>query len=329
MGPDALAHVLQPLTAFMGTPPDALLVGLTAADDAAVYRLNAEQAVVATLDFFPPVVDDPHAFGAIAATNALSDIYAMGGDPLFCLNVVAWPDELDADLLTDVIRGGSDKVREAGAIVAGGHSVIDHEPKFGLVAIGLVHPDHIFTKGGARPGDTLLLTKALGTGVITTAHKRDRVADDDLETAILSMTTLNRAASQALRTLGPSLHACTDVTGFGLLGHAWEMAEQSGVGMRITARAVPWLPGARAYAKAGCVPGGTERNRDALSRHVHFGAAVDEITQTLLYDPQTSGGLLVAVAKDAAGAAELSLRAAGVACHRVGEVVQGDTLVVE
>jgi selenide,water dikinase len=329
MGPEALAQVLQPLTNMMGTPPEALLVGLAAADDAAVYRLNDEQAIVATLDFFPPVVDDPSTFGAVAAANALSDVYAMGGEPLFCLNLVAWPEDLDTALLTEILRGGSEKVREAGAIVAGGHSITDDEPKYGLVAIGLVHPAQIFTKGGARPGDALLLTKPLGTGVITTAHKRDRVAPEDLARAIQSMTTLNRDAARALRTLGAGLHACTDVTGFGLLGHAWEMATQSGAGARFTLDSIPWLPGARSYAEAGMVPGGTDRNRHYVEPHVRFGAAVDDVWRVLLSDPQTSGGLLAAIAPDSLEAATASLTSAGVEFRRIGEVVPGDALIVE
>lgn len=329
MGPEALAHVLRPLADALGTPPADLLVGLGAADDAAVYRVNDEQAVVATLDFFPPVVDDPYTFGAVAAANALSDIYAMGGDPLFCLNLVAWPEDLAPEILSAILRGGLDKVREAGAIVAGGHTITDPEPKYGLAAIGLVHPAHIFTKGGARQGDALLLTKALGTGVITTAHKQERVAPADVSAAIASMTTLNRNAAHVLRGLETGLHACTDVTGFGLLGHAWEMAAQSGVGMRFSRDALPWLPGARVYAAAGLTPGGTDRNRSHMESHVTFGASVDAIDRLLVCDPQTSGGLLVAVAPEVFEMVSARLQAAGVACHRIGEVIAGDALVVE
>jgi selenide,water dikinase len=329
MGPEALAHVLRPLTDALGAPPADLLAGLAAPDDAAVYRVNDEQAVVATADFFPPVVDDPATFGAVAAANALSDIYAMGGEPLFCLNLVAWPADLEPEILTEILRGGLETVRAAGAVVAGGHSVTDAEPKYGLAAIGLVHPAHVFTKGGARPGDVLLLTKSLGTGVITTAHKQQQVAPEDLADAIASMTTLNRDAARALRTLGPGLHACTDVTGFGLLGHAWEMAAQSSVGMRFSHAALPWLPGARAYAAAGFVPGGTERNRRYLEPQVQFGPSVETTDRLLLLDPQTSGGLLAAVAPEALDAATDALRAAGVPCHRIGDVVPGAMLVVE
>lgn len=328
MGPEALAQVLRPLTAAALPVPADLLVGLSAADDAAVYRLNAEQAVVATLDFFPPVVDDPYTFGAVAAANALSDVYAMGGTPLFCLNLVAWPDNLEPALLTEILRGGSEKVREAGAIVAGGHSVTDREPKYGLVAIGLVHPTKIFTKGGARAGDALLLTKPIGTGAITTALKRELAAEDDVAAAVASMTRLNGAAARALGTLGAELHACTDVTGFGLLGHASEMAAQSGVGMRFSLAAIPMLPGARGYAERSIAPGGTERNREYLAGRVDLDAAINEAGQLLLFDPQTSGGLLAAVAPDVVEAALAALAAEGVVAQPIGEVTGGDRLVV-
>src|SRR5262249_37098472 len=199
MGADALAHVLRPLSGAFGASSPDLLVGLDVADDAAVYRLNDEQAIVATTDFFPPVVDDPYTFGAVAAANALSDIYAMGGDPLLCLNLVAFPDDLDPAILGEILRGGADKVREAGAVIAGGHSVTDREPKYGLAAIGVVHPRYILTKGGARPGDALLLSKPIGTGVITTALKSEAARPDDIAAAAASMTRLNGPAARALR----------------------------------------------------------------------------------------------------------------------------------
>lgn len=236
MGPEALAQVLRPLT--LHTMPPALLVGLSAADDAAVYKVNEQQAVISTADFFPPVVDDPYAFGAIAAANALSDVYAMGGSVLMAINLVAWPDNLDYAILSEILRGGSDIVAQAGGVIAGGHTVTDKEPKYGLAVTGMVHPAHIFTKGGAQPGDILILGKPLGTGLITTAHKREQVAEDYLQAAIQSMMQLNRAASEALHYFlakgekRDGVHAVTDITGFGLLGHAWEMASQSRVGMR-------------------------------------------------------------------------------------------------
>ena len=329
MGPEALAHVLRPLSESFGAAPENLLVGLGKADDAAVYRLNDEQAIVATTDFFPPVVDDPYAFGAIAATNALSDIYAMGGEPLFCLNLVGFPDDLDPDILTEILRGGADKVREAGAVIAGGHTVTDKEPKYGLAAIGTVHPDRVFAKGGARAGDVLLLTKALGTGVITTAAKNEAASAEHLASAIASMTTLNAAAARALRSLGTAVHACTDITGYGLLGHAWEMAEQSGLAFRLRVAALPWLPGAWEYAAAGHIPGGTGRNTDATLPHVTYGEGVSEIEKLLLADPQTSGGLFASVAGESAEWALDALAAAGVPAVVVGEVMAGAGLLVE
>jgi selenide,water dikinase len=330
MGPETLAHVLRPLTATFGAEAASdLLVGLGHADDAAIYRLNDDQAIVATTDFFPPVVDDPYAFGAIAAANALSDIYAMGGDPLFCLNLVGFPDDLDTEILIEILRGGAEKVREAGALIAGGHTVTDHEPKYGLAAIGLVHPAHIFTKGGALPGDRLLLTKPIGTGVITTAAKAERADAADLAGAIASMTRLNGSAMRALRTLGGDLHACTDITGFGLLGHGWEMAEQSGVAIHITAENVPLLPGAWTYAAAGHVPGGTGRNRAAIDPHTRWEEGIDEVTRTLLCDPQTSGGLFAAIAPAGVEHALAALTEAGITAAVVGHVEEGSGIVVE
>jgi selenide,water dikinase len=333
MGGDALAHVLQPLHGMFGDAIPNLLVGLDSADDAAVYQINEEQAIVATTDFFPPVVDDPYSFGAIAAANALSDIYAMGGKPLFCLNLVGFPDDLDTAILTDILRGGADKVRESGALIAGGHTVTDHEPKYGLAAIGLVHPQQIWTKAGAQPGDALLLTKPLGTGVITTALKNEDASEEDVAAAVASMMTLNGAAAEALRRSGSPVHACTDITGFGLLGHALEMAQQSRVSLVVQAGSLAWLPGALAYAASGHVPGGTGRNRDFVGRHVRFADSVSETERLLLFDPQTSGGLLVAIAAPARDDVCQALTAAGVPCYVIGEVLDrvssGSDLVVK
>ncbi|OLD84728.1 MAG: selenide, water dikinase SelD, partial [Ktedonobacter sp. 13_1_20CM_4_53_7] len=238
MGPEALAQVLRQLTKHEA-PPE-LLVGLHTADDAAVYRVNDQQAIISTADFFPPVVDDPYVFGAVAAANALSDVYAMGGQVLMAINLVAWPDNLDIAILSEILRGGADIAAEAGAVIAGGHTVTDREPKYGLAVTGMVHPERILTKGGAQPGDMLILGKPLGTGLITTAHKREQVDESDLAAAVASMMQLNRKASEALQR--PGVHAVTDITGFGLLGHAWEMASQSLCGMRIEYNALPLLP---------------------------------------------------------------------------------------
>jgi selenide, water dikinase len=331
MGAETLAHVLQPLTSVFGDATPDLLVGLGAADDAAVYRLNDTQAIVATADFFPPIVDDPATFGAIAAANALSDIYAMGGTPLFALNLVAFPDDLDQDILTAILRGGAEKVREAGAVIAGGHTITDDEPKYGLAAIGVAHPARIFTKGGARDGDALILTKPLGTGVISTALKDG--ADDDaftarLAAAVASMTTLNAAAAGALGSLGADLHACTDITGFGLLGHALEMATQSGCALRLDLPAIPWLDGAREYAQAGYIPGGTGRNQQAVAAQTVYDEGVSALDRTLLCDPQTSGGLFAAIAPERLADALAACAAAGVPASVVGHAQAGAGLVV-
>ena len=320
MGPEALAQVLRPL-ALQSAPPS-LLVGLHTADDAAVYQVNEEQAIISTADFFPPVVDDPYAFGAIAAANALSDIYAMGGQPLMAINLVAWPADLDPTLLSEILRGGSDIVAKAGAVIAGGHTVIDAEPKYGLAATGMVHPQHILTKGGAKPGDYLILSKPLGTGIITTAHKQDMVDNDDLDAALQSMMRLNDLASRALQR--PGVHAVTDITGFGLLGHAWEMATQSGesgVNMRFFYDALPQLPHVRRYIEQGCIPGGARRNEKYLRTHVALHERLGPVERDILWDPQTSGGLFAAI--DPAvwpELAALTLQEHGVQFWHIGEV---------
>lgn len=293
IGADLLAQVLQPLRQ-RNVPPQ-LLVGLGAIDDAAVYQINEHQAIISTADFFPPVVDDPYTYGSIAAANALSDVYAMGGQVLMAINLVAWPDTLDTSILSEVLRGGMDIVEQAGSAIAGGHSIADSEPKYGLAVTGLVHPEQILTKGGARPGDLLVLSKPLGTGLLTTAQKQGLVQEEDMVAAVRSMTRLNRRASEVLVQAGAKVHAVTDITGFSLLGHAWEMASQSLAGMRFDYHTLPLLPNARHYAEAGCVPGGTGRNRRHLRPHVRFGNTLDQLDQNILFDPQTSGGLFAAI----------------------------------
>lgn len=296
-----------------------LLVGLTEPDDSAVYRLNPEQAVVSTVDFFPPVVDDPYAFGAIAAANALSDIYAMGGEPIFAINLAAYPDGFGMDILTEILRGGAEKVREAGAVIAGGHTVTDKEPKYGLAVTGLVHPERIYRKSGAQPGDALVLTKPLGTGVVTTALKNSRASDSDVQAAVASMMTLNRAASRAAHHV--HVHAMTDVTGYSLLGHAHEMAHLSGVSLTIDYRALSWLPGAQVYGEQDIFPGGMGRNRNYYSQWVRFEAALREFEQNLLFDPETSGGLLIALPADEAHAYCAQVNGASI----IGSVQEGST----
>jgi len=289
--------VIQPLKAiFDPTDYPDLLVGLDAADDAAVYRLNSEQALISTTDFFPPVVDDPYDFGAIAAANALSDVYAMGGRPLYAINLVAYPDGLDLDHLREILRGGAEKVAEAGAVIAGGHSVNDQEPKYGLAVTGIGHPDRIMTKGGSQPGDVLLLTKPLGTGVVTTALKRQWAKQEDVDAAVTSMKQLNRVAAEAALRCG--VKSMTDITGFGLLGHAHEMAHLSAVDFAIRADALTWLPGAINYGELGAFPGGMGNNRDYFEPWVRFDDSVSGLMQQLLWTPETSGGLLAAVAPE-------------------------------
>lgn len=290
-------------------------------DDAAVYRLNDEQAVVMTLDFFAPLVDDPYAYGAIAATNAMGDVYAMGGEVTLALNIAAFPEDMAAETVADILRGGADKVNEAGGVLAGGHTIIDAEPKYGLCVLGLVHPQRVFTKGGARPGDVLYLTKQLGTGIVTTAAMRDLAAPEHLQAAVGSMTRLNRHASHIVREV--RAHALTDVTGYSLLGHAFEMAAASGAACRIESSRVPVLPGAMEYAARGIVTGGAGRNRKYLADKARVVGGIAEALQHVLFDPQTSGGLLFAVAPDRAGDVEARFEAAKLPVWRIGEAVEG------
>lgn len=272
--------------------PD-LLVGLGDPDDAAVWRLSEDRALVATTDFFTPVVDDPYDYGSIAAANALSDVYAMGGQPFMALNVAALPPDLPAEISAEILRGGAEKVREAGVVLAGGHSIQDKEPKYGLMVLGFVDPDALITKTGARAGDVLVLSKPLGFGVITTALKRGLVDQADLAEAVGWMKRLNRAAAQAA--LAAGVHGGTDITGFSFLGHAWEMASASQVRLRFHYARIPILEGAQRYAQEWIFPGGSLDNRAYYGEHVQFKTALDEPSQLLLFDAQTSGGLLLAV----------------------------------
>ncbi len=269
------------------------MVGLEKADDAAVYRLNDKQAVISTTDFFPPVVDDPYDFGAIAAANAMSDIYAMGGKVLFAINLVAYPDNLGSEILQQILRGGAEKVAEAGAVVVGGHSVNDKEPKYGLAVTGIIDPQKVKTKGGSHPGDILLLTKSLGVGVITTALKRQMTTPEHVAAAVESMKALNNLAADAAQAAEAT--AVTDITGFGLLGHAREMAESSQVNFHIYLEKLPWLPGAVAYGEAGAFPGGMGNNTRFFAEHISFDSDINQLMKDMLFTPETSGGLLVSV----------------------------------
>jgi selenide, water dikinase len=303
-----------------------LLVGLQEADDAAVYRLNDQQALIFTTDFFTPIVDDPFTYGAVAAANAMSDIYAMGGEVLLALNIAAFADCLPRTMLSEILRGGAQKVAEAGGVVAGGHTINDDEPKFGLAVLGLVQPDRIMTKSRAQAGDHLVLTKRLGTGVITTALKRQVAAPDHVAGAVASMLRLNRLAAQIAQRHG--VRAATDVTGFSLIGNALEIGGPSGVRIRVRAQAVPFLSGAVEYGERDVFPGGTHNNRSYFGRLVDVAPDVPEHVQLLLLTPETSGGLLLCVPPDRIEALLADCAAQGQDAWTVGDVVPGSGLQV-
>ena len=292
-----------------------LLVGVNTGDDAAVYRMDDDTALIQTVDFFPPIVDDPYAFGQIAVANALSDVYAMGGRPLTALNIVGFPVALPKDILGSILVGGADKAREAGVLIVGGHTVDDEEPKYGLSVTGVVRPGDHVTNAGALPGDNLVLTKPIGTGVITTAAKQGVAPEDVLETAVGIMAELNSAASQAMASVG--VHACVDVTGFGLLGHLRGMTRASGVAASISFDSIPFIPGAAQLAEDGVAPGGTHRNLDSLQADVSWDDSMTDVQKILLADAQTSGGLLISVADEATGALLSALRTRGVETRAV------------
>jgi selenide, water dikinase len=296
-----------------------LLVGLDPADDAAVYRLDDDRALVFTVDFFPPLVDDPRTFGAIAATNALNDVFAMGGAPLLALSIAAFPEELPTQVLGDVIAGADERVRAAGAILAGGHTIRDDEPKYGLAVVGMVRPDALWPKAGARPGDVLYLTKPLGTGIVLQAERDGRAPVGALDAAIASMRELNRGVAEILRPFAPN--AVTDVTGFGLLGHVHELASRSGVRVVLHAESLPLLPGALELAWDGVKTGGDRRNREYAGAHVQSSA--DDALETLAYDPQTAGGLLVSMPADRSIVLEATCAAAGQLLAPIGRVEAG------
>jgi selenide,water dikinase len=313
------ARLEELLAGFVPAEAADLLVGLDPADDAAVYRLDETTALVFTVDFFPPVVDDPRAYGRIAAANALNDVFAMGGRPLLALSVTAFPEELPTEVLGEVLAGAAEATREAGAILAGGHTIRDAEPKYGLAVVGTVHPDGIWRKSGARPGDAVLLTKALGTGLVLQAVRDGRAPAGALEAAIAAMTELGRDAAEALRPFTPS--AVTDVTGFGLLGHAHETALRSDVRIVLDGSRLPALPGALELAAAGVRTGGDRRNREYAGPHVASTAPPE--LEALAYDPQTSGGLLVTLPAERRAVLEATFAAAGLALHAVGHVEAG------
>ncbi|MCM3338196.1 MULTISPECIES: selenide, water dikinase SelD [unclassified Paenibacillus] len=318
IGPADLAQVLRQLPATEKHPD--LIVGLDTSDDAGVFRLNDELAIVQTVDFFTPIVDEPYAFGQVAAANALSDIYAMGGKPLTALNIVAFPiSKLDKSILAEILRGAGDKVKEAGATLVGGHSIDDAEPKFGMAVTGIIHPDKVLTNAGARPGDKLVLTKPIGVGIMTTSLKRELLQPDEIELVTKTMTMLNKTAAEVMADY--EVHACTDVTGFGLLGHGSELAQGSQTGLHIYAESVPVLPRVRELAEQGAVPGGTKNNFNHVKDNIRFDGRLDEISQLILCDAVTSGGLLLSVAEADAEALLQAMNDKGIAAACIGEVV--------
>lgn len=294
-----------------------LLVGFDRSDDASVYQVSDDLALVQTVDFFPPIADDPYLFGQIAAANALSDVYAMGGEPKLCLNIMAIPEDMPPQAVHQLLRGGYDKVYEAGALITGGHTILDDEPKYGLAVTGFVHPERVLTNSGARPGDVLLLTKPIGIGVLTTAAKAELASPEGVRLAQSLMTTLNKAARDAM--VRYEVHACTDVTGFGLLGHSFEMAQGSGVELALDVAAIDLIPEALELARMGILPAGMYRNRSFAQTGVEVGET-ELAKQDLLYDPQTSGGLLMAVAPDDAKSLYAELQSCVPSAQRIGIV---------
>ena len=302
-----------------------LLVGLSSPDDAAVYQLNDDVALIFTTDFFTPVVDDPYTYGAVAAANAMSDVYAMGGQVVLALGIAAFPPRLPATAISEILRGAAEKVAEAGGVIAGGHTIDDDEPKFGLAVMGTVHPSRVGKKGGAQPGDQLLLTKPLGVGIITTAGKGDAAESAHLEAATASMLELNRRAAELAQQV--DFHAITDITGFALLGHSHEMAAPSQVRFRFYFDRLPFLDGAKDYADLNLFPAGACNNQRTYEQHVTLEGLSEEM-QLLLFTPETSGGLLIALPPDEADRLEALCREAGQSVWRVGEVAEGSGIEV-
>ncbi|SFC01638.1 selenophosphate synthase [Alkalibacterium subtropicum] len=322
IGPTELHEVLLDLPVQKKDPN--LLVGVDTGDDAGVYKLTDDLAIVQTLDFFTPIVDDPYDFGQVAAANALSDVYAMGGTPITALNIVAFPIfDLDKAILTEILRGASDKLQEADCNLVGGHSIDDKEPKFGLSVTGTIHPDRILTNAGAKKGDKLILTKPIGVGISTTAIKRGLLSEEETKRVTKVMATLNRTAAEVMKDY--DVHACTDVTGFGLLGHLTEMATESRQAITLNKADVPVLPRVRELAESGIVPGGSKSNLRHVKESVHFDEHLDEIDQIILADAVTSGGLLMAISGEDAPALLKSLQDKGVEAKLIGEVSDGES----
>lgn len=320
IGPDILAQVLSNLPK---TYDERLLVGIDTSDDAAVYKVNDELAIIQTLDFFTPVVDDPYTFGQIAATNSLSDVYAMGGEPTLAMNIVCFPDCLDPQILSEILRGGYDKVKEAGAILVGGHSVSDDEPKYGLSVTGFVHPDKVKSNANAQVGDYLVLTKPLGVGIINTAIKGELASDNAYEKCVGVMTKLNKYAKDACEGID-GINSITDITGFGLLGHALEMAEASNVSILIYSSSVYYIEEAREYANMGIIPAGAYNNQKHIGGKVIFEKEVEQYLKDIMYDPQTSGGLLISVSAEDLIKLENNLKSLDIDYRVIGEVKNKD-----
>lgn len=317
IGPEDLAQVLRHLPKNVDDPN--LLVGLETADDAGVYKINDETALVQTLDFFTPIVDDAYMFGQIGAANALSDVYAMGGKPLTVMNIVAFPiNTLDKSILADILAGASDKVKESGATLVGGHSIDDQEPKFGLSVTGTIHPDRIRSNAGAKPGDRLILTKPIGVGILTTAIKQGILEKEDLDEVMNVMATLNKTAAEVMEKY--TVNACTDVTGFGLLGHTMEIAKGGNVGVTVINRDVPVLKRAKELAEQNVIPGGTRKNRQWLADDIDYADNISEIDQLILCDAVTSGGLLISVPEAEAEALQQELLENNVQSAIIGDV---------
>jgi selenide, water dikinase len=319
------ARLEELLAGFVPSAPENLLVGLAPADDAAVYKRDDERALIFTTDFFPPMVDDPGLFGAVAAVNALNDVFAMGGKPLLALSIAAFPEELPVETVRAIFNAAAAKVEEAGAVLAGGHTIRDPEPKYGLAVVGTVHPEGLWRKSSARPGDAVLLTKPLGTGLVLAAAAKGLVGEEDVAETTKGMTQLNDRAAEALRGFEPS--AVTDVTGFGLFGHAYEMAGRSGVRLELDADSLPELPGALTAAAQGVRTGGDARNRDFAGRAVELNGTPEDVA-ALGFDPQTAGGLLVTLPADKVSVLRAHFAAEGLFLTKIGRVVEGSGVTV-
>jgi len=327
MGPETLAQVLRPLEGmFTAEQYPNLLVGLEVSDDAAVYKINDAVAIIQTVDFFPPVVDDPYDYGTIAAANAMSDVYAMGGEVTLALNICGFPPDLPPEVVGEILRGGAEKVAEAGGVLAGGHTIDAKEPTYGLAVMGLIHPDRVWTKGGGRPGDALVLTKPLGVGIVTTALKGGVADPAHVAEAVESMQRLNRNAARLIGQVGA--RACTDVTGFALLGHACEMAQKGSVRLRFHFEKLPFVAGAVEYADQWLFPGGTCNNENAYAEAVSFDGKIAEEMQQLLFTPETSGGLLAAVSPERLDSLLNLFAETEHPCWVVGEVAEGEGVEV-